>query len=748
MNFRHNYRTFLTTTSALAMGCALASPALAADGDDTSGVLKEVVVTSQKRTENLQKVAVSADVLSGDKLQDKHIDNQDALQYSTPSLSIGEAGVTASVNIRGVGLGVSSPAVSMGVAVYRDGLFQPPIFSSEPLFDMASIEVLRGPQGTFVGSNSTGGALVYRSNDPNFSGFSGDMKLGYGNYNDIQLTGAVNLPITDTLAARVAFNEEKRDSFFKETGNGGVGETFRTPGNLNEENLRVSLKWQPLDNLVVLSKTAVTSNLTDGLAHVMSTANPYYLGAPLSYNLTYNVPNTEYNEKAFRQSLQSDYTLKDGIDLRVIAGYNEIHVNYVDDDDSSDSAGTARLPPATAVFNNHVTERVVTEEVNLISPSTSKLTWVAGAFHVEDEAVAGVTVNSPTPPTGVAIRSPSYKEAVAAFGQVSYKVFPNFQIDVGTRYTESFAHNTGSIFLSGLAPFTIALPQAAKESDNAWTGKIGASWTITPEEFAYIFAAKGYKAGGINGPTSPDFAPETVYDYEVGLKSTIGAHIRTQINAFYMDYTNLQLSTYIPPEGSSGLGGGNGVTNAGSSTIWGFEFQAEAKFGAWHFDVNASNVHSTLGKTLYINSNLLPGGGNAPLGPQCATGVSSNPPACFNYAPFTSNLQGGPNPYSPEWTVNLGAEYAFEVGHDATLTPRVDYTFIDDQYQTVLGDPADFIPSHSLVNASLTYRTGPWRIQAYGTNIFNTIYIVGYTYGPSYFLGRPAQYGVNLSRKF
>jgi iron complex outermembrane receptor protein len=345
------------------------------------------------------------------------------------------------------------------------------------------------------------------------------------------------------------------------------------------------------------------------------------------------------------------------------------------------------------------------------------------------------------------VNAPAIKEAIAGFGQAGYYILPSLQLQVGARYTKSNAHNTGTITLTGLAPFPIVLDQTAKESDDGWTGKVSLNWTINPDQYAYVFAAKGYKAGGINGPTSPTFAPETVYDYEVGLKSNwFGSHLRTQVNGFYMNYKNLQLTSYIPPTGATG--GGVGVTNAGRSTIWGFEGQAQAVFDRLQFDGTFSYVNSKLGRTIYINNNLLPGGGNTPLGPQCASGTPSNPPVCFDYGPVTQDLSGRPNPYSPKWTVNAGAQYSFDVADGATLTPRVDYTYIAGQFQNVQGGSADYIPAHALVNVSLTFAAGAWQVQGYATNLANKIYIVGADLGPAYFLGRPRQYGLSISRSF
>ncbi|GAB7551258.1 TonB-dependent receptor [Novosphingobium sp. 11B] len=730
-----------------------ATRTVAAATANDAGV-EEIVVTAQKRTENLNTTAISADVLSAARLDQKHITTQLDLALVTPSLAIGDGGISAAVNIRGVGLSLSSGIITSGVAVYRDGMFQLPSAQDEPLFDMASVEVLRGPQGTFVGSNSTGGAIFYNTANPEFGDVKGYVKAGYGAYNDVSLQGAVNLPISNTLAARVSYFLQRRDSFFKQEGT-IAGDTalptllsFRHPGNLDKKMIRIGLMWEPNSNFTLLSKTAFWQNRSDGYAHVMATDNAYYDGRPLRYVLDYNVPNTQDNGHYFRQILQADYTFDSGLNVRATAGYVHVSSSYIDDFDSSSSPGdpSTGLPPANSVFANKPLGRLYTQEIDVISKRDARFSWIAGAFHYWQLAVAHLNIALP----GVTVQGdvPPYRSAWAPFAQGTYQLVPGkLEIQAGARYTRSKSWQKGQTTLYFPGSSTpLVIQQAARQSDSAVTGKIGLNWTISPNQYAYAFAAKGYKAGGTNGPNSPNFRPEIVYDYEAGLKSKLfDGHLNTQINAFYMDYRHLQLSNYITPTGS--FGGATGVSNAGPSKIWGFEAQAQARFGALSLDANVSNVNSKLGDTFYINANALPGGGSSPLGPQCGAGAPSNPPTCFDYGPYSRNLSGQPNPYSPKFTFNGGVGYDIGVGN-GTLTPRVSFTYIAKQNQSVLNDRANRIAAHSITNVSLTYNSDAWTVELYCTNCTNSIYQVGNTFGPAYFLGAPRQYGLSVQRNF
>jgi iron complex outermembrane recepter protein len=200
---------------------------------------------------------------------------------------------------------------------------------------------------------------------------------------------------------------------------------------------------------------------------------------------------------------------------------------------------------------------------------------------------------------------------------------------------------------------------------------------------------------------------------------------------------------YIVPTGPGGV---VGVTNAGKATIDGFEAQAQSRFAGLGVDFNFAYVHSVLGKTLYVNPNLLPGQGNVPLGPQCPAGTAGSA-NCFDYGPATTDLSGRATPYSPQLTISGGIEYGFAVPGGA-LTPRVDYSFTSHQWQTIQELPGDYMTARHIVNAQLTYAHDSWMFQAYGANLLNEIYIAGSTYGPSNFLGNPRQYGLRVAKNF
>src|SRR3981081_2011711 len=165
----------------------------AADQGDSPTRLETVVVTAERRSTDLQTTAIAATVLSGEDLTNKNINTLDTLALTTPSLTVQSSGQNALVNLRGIGKSDGGQQVSSGVLIYRDGVSTTPngLISDEPYYDIASIEVLRGPQGTFAGQNATGGAIFINEANPTLDKFGGWVEGQVGNYEDVRLRGAI-----------------------------------------------------------------------------------------------------------------------------------------------------------------------------------------------------------------------------------------------------------------------------------------------------------------------------------------------------------------------------------------------------------------------------------------------------------------------------------------------------------------------------------------------------------------------------
>ncbi|HUB85188.1 MAG TPA: TonB-dependent receptor plug domain-containing protein, partial [Rhizomicrobium sp.] len=204
------------SVSILTLICCSAAYAQTTTSDESKNTVETVTVTAERRPENLMKTPISADVLSAADLANKGVARVDDLQFSMPNVAVDNFGQGIDFNIRGIGKGEHNSQTLPGVITYRDGVATfPGYITEEPYYDVSSVQVLRGPQGTFVGQNATGGAVFVTSNDPVIGGsYDGYVMAGAGNYSEYDAQGAVNIPINDTLAVRIALFGDSRDSFF------------------------------------------------------------------------------------------------------------------------------------------------------------------------------------------------------------------------------------------------------------------------------------------------------------------------------------------------------------------------------------------------------------------------------------------------------------------------------------------------------------------------------------------------------
>ena len=717
-------KLWLTTSAAVLLwaGAAHAQTAPTA-ADDQASTLDEVVVTAERRTSNLQTTAVSASVLSGEDLQNKGVSNIEQLQFSVPSVTVQNSGQGNSFNIRGIGKTENNSSVGVGVITYRDGVAVfPAYFQNEPFFDIASLEVLRGPQGTFAGQNATGGAVFITERNPDMNGFGGYVSGQYGNYNNIRLQGAVNLPLGENLAARIAFNKENRDSFYDVIGTPSRGE----PGVLDSRSVRGSLLWTPNDRLRVLLKSDYSFIDMGGYP-----TSPITSTLPL-HTIATNGPHAAQDETA-RTVLNVSYEFDNGITLRSISGaqYGTTLVR-------ADTDGTATLPFS---FYDEVEQRLLSQELTLVSPDEGRLGWILGAYYQDDLITfpPGQFVTTgyvaPTVPIlyDTLLEGENPKTTAALFGQVTYDLTDALELQVGARYTRSTVENHASLAAPLLG---LRLTQNDRSEEDAVTGKVALNWTLDENNFLYGFVARGHKAGGLNGPNLAFVAPkpfegEEVTDIEAGWKATMfDGHVRTQLGAYYNIYKNFQINIGDPTNPTF-----TSILNVTDDTIiYGLEASAQGRFGPLAFDAGLSVSHSELGRFFAADPR------------RARTGVcdQNSGPASGNCV----NLEGNAQTFAPELTISGGVEYAFAIG-DGTLTPRIDYSHISETWVSIFANAAlgDRLEERDLFNAQLTYEQDDWRLQAYSTNLGDLEYVASVKAGQRY-AGAPRQYGVRLTKNF
>ena len=747
---------FLLSASALTVSCcglasaqtAPADPQTAtptpSGADDTSSTQgQDIVVTAERRTENLATTPISASVLSGSQLANKGVVNVDALQFAMPSVVVNNFGQGNDFNIRGIGKAEHNTQTTTGVITYRDGVPTfPGYIQEEPYYDIANIQVLRGPQGTIVGQNATGGAVFVNTNDPIIDGgIHGYIQGQYGNYSDVGLQGAVNLPISDTLAARIAIFSERRGGFYHMTGPGGAPYQGNN-GQIGEMAARFSLLWKPSSNFSILWKTDAADLDQGG-----------YPAAPYTqkdlFHLTANSPQ-DARDKLIRSSLKMDYTFAGGIKFRSVTGIASGDTNY-----TADLDGVAELSPENPqvtdpyeTFYDNVSEFQVSQEFNLISPDDQRLTWLLGAFGLWNnytflqpyqfviDYAGAVTPGIPTNVYSLQGRNP--ERSLAAFGQIGFNITPKLKIEAGGRYTASQSTNHVDVMQYG----TYIRDDQEVKSDN-FSYKVSLGWKVTRDQYLYGFVATGFRPGGLNVPVGlgnpAAFKPETVRSYEAGWKGSFAHdHLNLSVDGFYNDYKDFQVIVGYPDIPTFGL-----ELNVPNTTkIYGGEAEADLHFGGFSINAGINILHSELGEFYAVDSRTPP------------TGTATDPilpcdPATGPVSAHCVNLKGVEQTYAPNMTFNVGAQYELKLGDKDSVTPRINFGHIAPQWATLFENPAlgDRLGERNILNAQLAWTHGGLSITGYATNLTNQHYAGALNSG-LYFAGPPRQYGIRVLKIF
>ena len=701
----------------------------------------EIVVTATRRTENLMTSAISATVLSGTDLENKGVVNVDALQFAMPSIVVNNFGQGNDFNVRGIGKAEHNTQTTTGVITYRDGVPTfPGYVQGEPYYDIANIQVLRGPQGTIVGQNATGGAVFVNTNDPVINGGNhGYFNLNYGNYNDAGFQGAVNLPISDTFAARTSIYMSRRDSFYDITGAGGAAYPYEE-GKVGIMAGRLSLLWKPSDRLTFSSKTDFAwldfgaYPATPFLNYYKtlpgtSTPNPGYRDL---FDAQFNAPQGA-RDKMVRSVFKGELETPGGVKFRSVSSYQWANTYY-----RADLDGTAT---GISTFFDDVDEQQVTTEFNIISPDDQRFTWLLGAFAVWNDYhfkrpyqfVIDTATGFNLPAAQYKLQGNNLTHSYAAFGQLGFNITPNLKLEVGGRYTESQSTNEVDVIQYGLP---ILAYQTVKS--DTFSYKVSLGWKASDDHYFYGFISTGFRPGGLNVPVGlgnpAPFEPEEVTSYEGGWKGNFAdGRVRTTVSGFYNDYRNFQVIIGYPTFPTFGI-----ELNVPNSTkIYGFEAQADFHLGNLKLGAGINVLHSELGQFYASDPRIAATGACNPL-----TGGTALATNCIN-------LKGRRQTYAPDLTFNASAEYTFELNNGDKLIPRVNFGHIGQQWATLFENVSrgDSIVERNILNAQIAYNTGSWTITAYGTNLTDQHYPAALNSG-LYFAGPPRQYGIKLLKTF
>ena len=762
---------------------------------DTSAPIETVVVTAERRTENLLTTAVTASVLSGEDLKNRNALTINDLQFIAPNVTINDFGQGVDFDIRGIGKGEHNTQTPIGVVIYQDGASTPPGYlDGEPFFDIKSVEVYRGPQGTFVGQNSTGGAVFITSNDPVIGGgYDGYAQAQYGNYNDVETQGAVNIPISDDFAIRIAGYAMYHSSWYSITDSDpadncpnhkyeGCKPGYHIPDNKWAAG-RISALWTPSDALTVSVKYdadyqdygARVGVPFSQLEPVGAITAPFGIPNPYHdsnlFHVTANGPNSAM-DRFQRGIAKVDYTLPDGIKLQSVSEAVTGNTHWFTDADGTDYGNPSAYPyfgsTATVaswlagtknnLFYDRVTEDVFTQEFNVISPDNQPITWVFGVYGQENNYMWDkpyefwgsygsrfgdpLDVSNFTPTAANFYQYQSYTFQghtsnldIAGFGQVEAKLGGGVQVSLGGRWTETRSHNTGPYYYFG-GLYTLDAP--AQKSYNL-SYKAAIDWAINDGNFLYGFVATGYTGGGLNvalsTATPGSFGDVTDRNFEVGWKATdwFDGHVHAELDGFYTQYFNFQVALSDPKTANVSY-----ETNLTGTTLeYGVEGELQASFGQFSATTSFGFLKSQL-PSIWLSD------------PRYAALTSGT---CDPYTggtdPYCHSMKGHPMTYAPTATFNIAAQYTFDLDNGDALIPRLSFAHTSGQWASLFDNESlgDRMNARNLIGGQLEWRRGAWSFILYGDNLTDDHYIQANDAGGLY-AGPPRTFGIRLSKTF
>lgn len=711
--------------------------------------LEAITVTAQKRAQDTLDVGLNVAVVSGAELQARRVTQVSDLSTFTPNVDIKEnmPGILPVVTIRGVGLNDFSATNNPSAGVYVDEVYLSSLaLMNFDLFDLERMEALKGPQGTLYGRNSTAGAINILTARPTFGGMEGRIAGSYGNYKAGDLDGAVNMPLSDSVAIRLSGKIASQDEgyFYNRVRKSDLGRRDVQMG-------RAQLRWKPGEDLDVLLKLEVqkvrsevgapeffgllkpagapaglvcpgSSGCTDFLGYRDTDGDPFK--GDWSVNPAYDV-----DQRAATLRITQDLG---AATLTSITGYVDFKRDWGADTDGG--------PFRQTDFIEHDRISQVSQELRL-SGATERSDWLVGVFASRDTVKMSYDGSlQDLFNTTTLTRSDQVSKSAAAFGNVEYRLGAEVSLVAGLRYTweqkadvgftKDLVSNCPGSFLSlapcGSPPVTLASVDTSIDDTN-WSWKLGLNWKPNPQTLVYGSISQGVKSGGFfsgvatnSGQLKP-YAPETLVDYELGVKQRLaGTGLSWSGSLFYYDYSDVQ--TFIR-DTSGGLPIQR-LGNVDTAKIYGADLDL-----MW-------SPPALQGLDLTAGLGLL----HTELG------------AFASSAGITP--KGNELPDAPKVSFNVAAAYTADVGHDLQAKVQVDGRYAGEMFKDALNDPLIATPSYWVWNARASLFSGAdWEVAVWGKNLADERYVTqgvnNLALGIGFRVyGAPRTYGVSFTKSF
>nr|WP_053000060.1 TonB-dependent receptor [Sphingomonas sp. Y57] len=734
------FKATLTTASALA-ALTLAMPVAAQTATgaapqpaDAEGGLSEIVVTAQKRAENLQSIPFSVSAVSSDFIERNHIVDIRDLTGQIPNVQfqpITNQSLTAALTIRGIGIPTNpDPYTGTEVAIVTDGVVAGTRLTGlVDQFDVERIEVLRGPQGTLFGANTTGGVINIVTKQPTGE-FGVEGRLTLANYHEFDAAAAVNFPLTETLAGKVTVSHRSRDGFYTNLANG------RDLGGINTSNFRGYLKWDAADNIdtTVIASYDRVRNDSDAIPNISGPDRLFYQ-APGFKKVDFKVYSdaTGVND-ANIYSITQTTNIDSGTLGRItaITNYSDMNAFNIQDVDG--------LPAFLLNAGRDLKAWQFSQELRTSFKIGDSIESTIGAFYLDVES----KVDTLTMPNGVApgIETEQFVKhrarSLSGFAQFYWDITDRLRIGAGGRLTwekiklfeSNDTYSNPNLRpddpVGNIASGTFVTGFSSSGSDT-WTnvgGKLSIDYKVTPGTMLYGYYARGFKSGGFNGRvTDPrdigPYDPEFVDTFEAGFKSDLfDRRLRFNLALFLNKWRDMQVGQSV----YRGAVASSVILNAGRAVTKGFEAEMQAA------PVDDLRISASVG---YLDAHYKEFSDNA-------TGI--------DYA-------GVPLPYAPKWSGAAGIDYTIHTA-GGKIVSQAQYTYQGTRWGNYTQHPTERLRPLSLVNANISYspESDRWSVTLWSRNLFNKKYIASALDVPPLFsfasYGAPRQYGVDFGFKF
>jgi iron complex outermembrane receptor protein len=726
---------FACSVTALAMSVpAAAQSAGASDqvGPDGSAA-GEIIVTAQRRSESLQKVPLSVMVATSEALAVRNFSDPSQLPLLVPSLQLTSflaAPGATNFSIRGIGTASFSHLVEPTVATVIDGIVMSrPEMGVAEFSDVARIEVLNGPQGMLFGKNASAGLVNIVTNRPKIGSLEGFTNLSYENIEAAQDAGyykansTLNVPLTDTSAARLTGFYSKHDSLIGNSLPGGFDDFGR-----EQFGVRAKLLVDPGEGLSVYLSGDYTKS--DGMgtgAYTPRSEGPALAGlhadagvVPSPRNLFNSVDApTDLHYQIAGAQAEIGYAFDSGVTLTNIVGYRSYLSNHTIDLDllQIDLLNTVAARQRFEQF---------TEELRVASPSGGAFEYQAGLFYYSGfdrrvDRIRGEIGMSDAPPDssstwlGLNAQDDLYTKSYAAYAQGTYRLTDKFSLTVGGRVTHDDLrfvgrHDNDDIFITiaGDGPGPHIYRESQSKTDFSW--RVSAQYAFTPAINAYVTVARGYKGPGYNlswagSPGGAAVGAETSMDYEAGIKSRLFDKLLLNISAYWEEFSDFQVQSF-KASGVPGVGSFI-IQNAGKLRARGFE-------GNFSLDITPNLTFSGAGAhndAIYLK---FPG---AP----CYVGQTAAQ-GCVDGAVDAS---GHRLVNAPKWSGNLALDYRQPLAGGWTVRAHGDVFAQSAINFSPNNDPNTIQPRYAIVNASLALSGADdaWTLRAFCRNCFDKRFV-------------------------